>query len=51
MEDGNINTNIKVSCNFNLAELIATNVVTQTCHGDDSPKGRYDMILGKYLLS
>ena len=26
------------------------NVVTEECHGDDSYKGSYDMILGRDLL-
>ena len=47
---GNISTNIKVEAEFALPELSATNVMMWKCHVDDSAKGRYDMILGKYLL-
>ena len=47
---GNIATNIKVEVDFTLPKLIAANVVTWKCHVDDSSKGRYDMILGRYLL-
>ena len=49
-EAGNITTNIKVEVNFTVPKLSATNVVTWKFHVDDSAKGIYDMILGKYLL-
>ena len=49
-EDGNINTNLKVEVDFTLPELSATNVMTWKYHVDDSSKGRYNMILGKYLF-
>ena len=35
---------------FNLNALSATNDVAWKCHVDESAKGRYDIILGKYLL-
>ena len=36
---------------FNLPELSMTKSVTWNCHVDDSTKGRYDMILGRYILT
>ena len=50
-QSGNITTNIKVKVKFSLTSLMATNVVTWKCHVDDSTKGRYDIILGIYLLT
>ena len=34
---------------FILPELSATNIVTCNCHEDESNKGRYDIILGRYI--
>ena len=51
MQSGNINNNIKVELNFNSPELSATNVVTWNSHVDKSAKGRYDMILGRDILT
>ena len=48
---GNITTNLKVEVNFTLPELSATSFGTWKCHVDDSAKGRYDIILGRYLLT
>ena len=48
---GKITTNLKVNIDFNLPELRATKIVTWNCNVDDSYKGRYDVILGRYLLS
>ena len=50
-QDGNITTNIKVQIYSTLPPLSATDVVTWECHVDDSDKGIYDIILGKYLLT
>ena len=36
---------------FNLPSLSATNVMTWKCHVDESAKGRYDMILGRDILT
>ena len=47
---GNVTNNLKVEIDFTLPTLSATNVTTCKCHVDDSSKGRYDMILGRYLL-
>ena len=51
MQSGNITTIIRVKVDFTLSELISTNAVTWKCHVDDSAKGRYDMIIGKYLFT
>ena len=51
MQAGNITTNIKVQVDFTLPALSATNVVTWDFHVDDFAKGRYDMILGQYLIT
>ena len=48
---GNITTNLKVKVYFTLPRLRAMNVVTWKCHVDDSAKCRYDLILGRYLLT
>ena len=48
---GNITTNYKVKLDFTLITLSTTNVVAWKCRVDDSAKGRYDIILGKYLLT
>ena len=47
----NITTNLKVGIYFTLPELIATKIVTWNCHVGDSAKGRYDIILGRYILT
>ena len=47
----NFNTNLKVKIDLTLPTLSTTNVVTRICHADDSTKGRYDIILGQYLLT
>ena len=43
-------TNIKIKIYFTITELSATTFWTWNCHVDDSSKGRYDMILGRYIL-
>ena len=48
-QDVNITTNNKVKVDFTLPALIAENIVTWKFHEDEYAKGRYDMILGKYL--
>ena len=48
-QDGNITTNKKVKVDFTLTALSATDFVTWDFHVDESTKGRYDMILGRYL--
>ena len=46
----NITSNLKVNVDFNLSTISATNVVMCKCNVDDSAKGSYDIILGRYLL-
>ena len=48
---GNINTNIKVNIYFTLSILSAMNVGTWKFHVNESTKGRYDMILERFLLT
>ena len=48
---GNISTNPKVKIDFTLPTISATNVVTWIFHMDESAKGRYDMILRRYILT
>ena len=50
-QDGNINTNLKVKVDLPLPPLSATNVMTWKFHVDEFAKGRYDMILGQYVLT
>ena len=40
-----------LNVDITLPGLTATNVVTWKCHMNDSAKGRYDLILGRYLDS
>ena len=47
----NLTTSIKVKTDFTLHEFSATNIVTWECHVDDSNIGRYNMILGRYILT
>ena len=48
---GNTSTNMKFIIYFTLPELSAMKIVTRNCHVCDSAKGRYDMILGRDLLT
>ena len=48
---GNITTNLNFNIDFTLLALSTTNVVTWDFHVNDSAKGRYDIILGRYLLT
>ena len=48
---GSITTNVKVKTAFTLPDLSATKTVMWNCHVDDSTKARYDMILGRYILT
>ena len=36
---------------FTFTELSATNIATWNCYVYDSAKGRYEIILGRYILS
>ena len=48
---GNITTNLKVKVYFTLPTLSSANVVIWKCNVDESAKGIYDMILGRYPLT
>ena len=48
---GKSTTSRKVNVDFCLTELSATNIATWKCHVDESTNGRYDMILGRDLLT
>ena len=50
-QDRNITTDIKVKIDFTLTALSAKTFVTWKCHLDDYSKGRYDIILGQYVLT
>ena len=50
MQEGIITSNITVRIDFTLPKIRATKIVTCNCHVDDSAKGRFDMILGRYIL-
>ena len=47
---GSITTNQNVKLDITLTEIRAMQIVTCSCHMDDSSKGRYDMILGRDIL-
>ena len=48
---GNITTNNKVKVDFTLPALSETNVMMWKFHVYDFAKGRYNIILGQYLLT
>ena len=48
---GNITSNIKVKVYFTLPGIRVMNAATWKCHVYDSAKGRYDMILGRDILT
>ena len=48
---GNITTNIKVELYFTLHALSSMNLVMWECHLYHSYNGRYDMFLGRYILT
>ena len=45
----NVTTNTWVEVDFILREISTTNIVTWKCQVNDSAKGRYDVILRRYL--
>ena len=51
MQSGNITTYMKVKLDCTLSELSTTKIITCIFHVDDSAKGKYNMILGRYLLT
>ena len=48
---GNITTYLMIKLDFTLTTHSATNAVTWICHVDESAKGRYNMILGRDILT
>ena len=48
---GSITTNIKLRIDFTWTELSAAEILMWNFHVDDSSKGRYEMILGRDLLT
>ena len=48
---GNITTNMRVKIDFTLPEPIAKIIVGWNFHVNDSTKVRYDIILGRYILT
>ena len=48
---GNFKTSKKVNVDFFLPEFSATEIVTWKYHVDESNNGRYDIILGRDLLT
>ena len=48
---GNLKTNQKVKVNFCLTEFSTTKIIMCECYVDDSTKIRYNLILGRYLLT
>ena len=51
MQAGNITTNLKVKIYFTLPQISATKTATWNFHVDDYARGRYDIILGRCLLT
>ena len=51
MQAVNITNNLKIKVDFTLPTIIVKNIVTWTCHLDDSDKGRWDIILGTNILT
>ena len=47
---GNITNNLKVKIDLTSPELSAKKIVTWNCHADSSSKGRYDMVLSRYIV-
>ena len=50
MQSCSTTSNIKVKIDFTLYEISATKIMTWNFNVDDSSKGVYDVILGRYLL-
>ena len=48
---GGLTTNHKVEANFCLLEFRMTKIVTWECHADESSEIRYDMVLGRDILT
>ena len=51
MQAGNLTTDQKVKIDFTLPEFGATKIVVWYCYVDNSSKIRYNMILGRVILT
>ena len=51
IEAGNITNNMEVKIYFTFPEFRANIIVTWECNVDESAKGTYDMLLGRYILT
>ena len=51
IQAGKITANSKVKMNFTLTELGAIKIVTWNWHVHNCTKFRYDIILGRYILT
>ena len=51
MQAGNITTNMKVRLNSTFPYFSATKIMTSNFHVNESEKGKYDIIIGLYLLT
>ena len=51
MQAGNITSNIIVKLDFTLPALSSTDVMTCEFHVDEYDEGRYDMVLGRDILT
>ena len=51
MQAVNITNHLKIKVDFTLPTIIVKNIVTWTCHLDDSDKGRYNLILVQDMLT
>ena len=47
----NLTTNQKVKVNFCLPDFGMTKIVTWECHVDKSSEIRYDIIVGRYIIT
>ena len=48
---GDITTNLNDKIDFTFTELSGKKIVTWNCHMNDSTKCRYDMILGRCIIT
>ena len=51
IQAGDISTNLKVKIYFTFPGFSATKILVWVCCADDFVKDRYDMILGRFILT
>ena len=51
IQSGKFVTSKNMNVDIFLPEFSGTKIVTWKCHIDNSTNGRYDMILGRYLIT